>query len=105
MGDNGFDPCECTWTHEVSMCRLLAMLRNSQNDCTDTECYQTGLPGEESTPVDPHNYTFAVVMLLVYLLIQMIYMNRRENNPPATSKPRNNDSSRGNPPTPPPTSF
>jgi len=34
------DPCECVFTHEAAMRRLLSLLRNSQNYCTDNECVQ-----------------------------------------------------------------
>jgi len=32
------DPCECLFSHEALMRRLLSALRDTQNDCTDTEC-------------------------------------------------------------------
>lgn len=59
MADDGMDPCECIWSHELSMRRLLSLviillsfvdvvlflfcfisfqLRQSQAYCTDTEC-------------------------------------------------------------------
>ena len=38
MGDNGFDPCECIFNHEMAMRRLLSLLRQSQSYCTDNEC-------------------------------------------------------------------
>ncbi|KAJ8984840.1 hypothetical protein NQ317_013041 [Molorchus minor] len=38
----GFDPCECIWSHEMAMRRLLNVLRNSQSTCTDGECFVDG---------------------------------------------------------------
>uniref|UniRef100_A0A914NJM5 Small integral membrane protein 14 n=1 Tax=Meloidogyne incognita TaxID=6306 RepID=A0A914NJM5_MELIC len=32
------DPCECFFNHESLMRRILSILRDSQTDCTDTEC-------------------------------------------------------------------
>lgn len=32
------DPCECLFSHEALMRRLLSALRDSQTECTDTEC-------------------------------------------------------------------
>ena len=41
MADGGdFDPCECIFSHEMAMRRLLSLLRQSQSYCTDNECSQ-----------------------------------------------------------------
>ena len=41
MADGGdFDPCECIYSHEMAMRRLLSLLRQSQSYCTDNECPQ-----------------------------------------------------------------
>jgi hypothetical protein len=32
------DPCECLFSHEALMRRLLSALRDTQADCTDNEC-------------------------------------------------------------------
>ena len=37
---DGFDPCECIFSHEMAMRRLLSLLRQSQSHCTDNECSQ-----------------------------------------------------------------
>lgn len=29
MGDEGFDPCECIWSHEMAMRRLLSLVSRS----------------------------------------------------------------------------
>lgn len=44
-GGGGYDPCECIFSHEAAMNRLLNLLRNSQSTCTDSECFTDGLPG------------------------------------------------------------
>lgn len=36
MGD--FDPCACIFSHTGAMQRLLRMLQNAQDACTDGEC-------------------------------------------------------------------
>uniref|UniRef100_A0A0K8RM10 Small integral membrane protein 14 n=1 Tax=Ixodes ricinus TaxID=34613 RepID=A0A0K8RM10_IXORI len=38
--DDGFDPCECIFSHDAAMQRLISLLRSSQSTCTDSECYQ-----------------------------------------------------------------
>ena len=40
VSPTGFDPCECIFSHEMAMRRLLSLLRQSQNYCTDNECIQ-----------------------------------------------------------------
>lgn len=42
----GFDPCECIWSHEGAMQRLLNVIRNSQTECTDNVCLN-GQGGEQ----------------------------------------------------------
>ncbi|CAJ0598159.1 unnamed protein product [Cylicocyclus nassatus] len=41
MGD---DPCECLFNHEAAMRRLLSLLRDTQDYCTDSECLTDGGP-------------------------------------------------------------
>uniref|UniRef100_A0A131YRN4 Small integral membrane protein 14 n=1 Tax=Rhipicephalus appendiculatus TaxID=34631 RepID=A0A131YRN4_RHIAP len=38
--DDGFDPCECIFSHDAAMQRLISLLRSSQSACTDSECLQ-----------------------------------------------------------------
>ncbi|XP_076369305.1 uncharacterized protein LOC143256243 isoform X2 [Tachypleus tridentatus] len=40
MADGGFDPCECVWSHDHAMQRLISLLPSSQGYCTDSECFQ-----------------------------------------------------------------
>ncbi|CAL4085956.1 unnamed protein product, partial [Meganyctiphanes norvegica] len=47
MADGGFDPCECVWSHEFAMRRLLSLLRQGQSYCTDNECFNE-LPGPQT---------------------------------------------------------
>lgn len=46
-GEGGYDPCECIYSHEAAMDRLLNLLRNTQTTCTDTECFTDGQPGPQ----------------------------------------------------------
>ncbi|KAH8041241.1 hypothetical protein HPB51_014389 [Rhipicephalus microplus] len=38
--DDGFDPCECIFSHDAAMQRLISLLRSSQSACTDSQCLQ-----------------------------------------------------------------
>ncbi|CAD7015462.1 unnamed protein product [Ceratitis capitata] len=45
-----FDGCECVWSPEYAMQRLLAMIRQNQNHCTDTECIDISGRVREANP-------------------------------------------------------
>uniref|UniRef100_A0A1A9X4X9 Small integral membrane protein 14 n=1 Tax=Glossina brevipalpis TaxID=37001 RepID=A0A1A9X4X9_9MUSC len=75
MGDE-FDGCECVWSHEYAMQRLLAFIRQNQNDCTDHYCLDVtenlqqpnslripSIVGDE----DGNNYT--IIMLIIFFLV------------------------------------
>jgi len=69
MGDNGnFDPCECVWSHEMAMQRLMNLLRNSQSYCTDNECIQD-LPGPNSDPSSAGGFSMMMMMMIGWLVI------------------------------------
>ncbi|KAG8222270.1 hypothetical protein J437_LFUL001468 [Ladona fulva] len=79
MGDDGFDPCECTWSHEMAMRRLLSILRQTQTYCTDTECFE-GLPSvpRGDTLVDGGGSNFILVAVCwLILAFALIFMRPR----------------------------
>ncbi|ESO85930.1 hypothetical protein LOTGIDRAFT_195608 [Lottia gigantea] len=94
-----FDPCECIWNHETAMQRLMNMLRNSQNVCTDTQCIES-LPGETTMPNGGYNMIammmigWLVVATALFLFRPSSLRNRGDGKP---SRP-----SDSNPPPPPP---
>ncbi|CAP29345.1 Protein CBG09793 [Caenorhabditis briggsae] len=96
------DPCECFFDHESAMQRLLAMLRNSQADCTDTGCDNDGLSGGGGNTMFMWTllWTFMAMALYVMRPNSMRSGTRPED---AVEKPTgsagNNDN---NPPPPPP---
>jgi len=69
-----FDPCECIFSHEMAMRRLLNLLRQSQSYCTDNECSQDGqLPGPNGG--GPDN-SFAMMAMAWVLLAVVMFMMR-----------------------------
>ncbi|PBC26150.1 small integral membrane protein 14 [Apis cerana] len=105
MADEGFDLCECIWNHEFAMQRLLSILRQSQNYCTDNECFDMSrLPGPRD--VSSWNLNFFMILLIIVFVILMYALRpqslRHLNNDIA--KDRNNErDSHDDPPVPPPT--
>ncbi|XP_075169343.1 small integral membrane protein 14 [Haematobia irritans] len=101
-----FDGCECVWSHEWAMQRLLNFIRQNQNECTDTNCIDvTGRLQQPPPPTggEENNFTM-MTMIMVFALI--MYFIRPESILKLTnsSNKRNNGQDRGNgpqPPTPP----
>jgi len=74
---DGFDPCECMniLSHSGRMARLMNLLRSSQSECTDNECYTPGdgLPGVEGSA---QQFTFWTVMVGWIVLAIVLYFMR-----------------------------
>jgi len=68
-GDAGnFDPCECVWSHELATRRLINMIRQTQDYCTDSECLTDGPPqNDETTAVFFIGFWFLIAMALFFL--------------------------------------
>uniref|UniRef100_A0A0A1X4S7 Small integral membrane protein 14 n=1 Tax=Zeugodacus cucurbitae TaxID=28588 RepID=A0A0A1X4S7_ZEUCU len=106
MGDE-FDGCECVWSHEYAMQRLLAMIRQSQNQCTDTECVDISGRMRESTTTgtdlnEGSNFTM-VTMFMIFAVL--MYLIRPESIMKLTNtkrRSRGQDPNGGLPPPPPP---
>ncbi|KAK3887848.1 hypothetical protein Pcinc_008073 [Petrolisthes cinctipes] len=101
MADGGFDPCECIWSHDMAMRRLLSILRQSQSYCTDTECFNE-LPGPNGPPQDSGTDSILLLGMLWMLLAVVLFFMRPASlrtNPDA--KPANSNQDGGAPPSPP----
>lgn len=104
MGDEQeFDQsmCECVFSHEFAMRRLLSLLRNGQSVCTDNECTDLVQPQNASTAGSDSmdNFTFMIFMFVAAVILYLIRPNslRRRNNNGAKS-PRDDDSNDRNGP-------
>ncbi|XP_003706121.1 small integral membrane protein 14 [Megachile rotundata] len=104
MADEEFDICERIWNHELAMQRLLSILRQNQNYCTDDECYSLArLPGPSAAP--PSNDFFMPFLIIAFMVLMYVFRPNslrqiRNNN----VKDRDNErDSSDDPPVPPPT--
>ncbi|KAG0710661.1 Small integral membrane protein 14 [Chionoecetes opilio] len=101
MSDGGFDPCECVWSHEMAMRRLLSLLRQSQSYCTDNECLSE-LPGPRTSMAEGgmDNTTLMIVVwsFVAFLLFLMRPSSLRSD---PNAKPANSNQDDGAPPSPP----
>jgi len=92
------DPCECLFSHEALMRRLLSALRESQADCTDVECEDPSGTGTGGGGINlPIMLTLWGIAALVLFLTRPQSMrmpgnvpekprgsiNREDDNPPA----------------------
>jgi hypothetical protein len=98
-GDSGdFDGCECFFSHEFAMRRLLSLLRNSQTYCTDNECVdlQSNVSNSGSD-----NFTWMMCMMIGAVILYVMRPNslrRRQNEPLNKPSPEDNNSNNQPPP-------
>uniref|UniRef100_D3TLT9 Small integral membrane protein 14 n=1 Tax=Glossina morsitans morsitans TaxID=37546 RepID=D3TLT9_GLOMM len=80
MGDE-FDGCECVWSHEYAMQRLLAFIRQNQNDCTDHYCLDATDNLRQSNSLsspsdveaeDDTNCTMMTMLMVFFLVLYLI---------------------------------
>jgi len=105
MGDEGMDPCECIWGHEMAMRRLLSLLRQSQSYCTDTECFED-VAGPQTRNQGENFFFMALICVFAIALVILRPRNMLRGQIDDNSKPSsgsgNEDGSSGSPP---PTAF
>ncbi|EGD82368.1 hypothetical protein PTSG_11955 [Salpingoeca rosetta] len=99
-----FDPCACI-THSALMQRLLQMLRNAQDTCTDSECF------EDLQAQNNDGLSWTALLFLWALLAAAFFLTRpkalrsgpdRDCGPGSSSSSSSSSSSNGPPPPPPP---
>ncbi|XP_059613635.1 small integral membrane protein 14 [Phlebotomus argentipes] len=99
MGDE-FDGCECIWSHELAMRRLLTLLRQNQNYCTDTECVD--LPASNPDGMGTGFTTMTMFIVFAVILYMMRPRSLRRNahvaEKPLANRPGGSDD--GGPPPP-----
>jgi len=75
-GGGGYDPCECIFSHEAAMNRLLNLLRNSQSTCTDSECFTDGLPGPPQSAGGGDGWNTWMIVLLWFVMALTLFFMR-----------------------------
>jgi len=89
--DQDFDLCECVFSHEFAMRRLLNLLRNGQSACTDTECTDLVSPQNASPSGDSaDNFTWMMFMMIAAVILYLIRPNslRRRQGDDFSKAPR-----------------
>uniref|UniRef100_A0A6M2DK10 Small integral membrane protein 14 n=1 Tax=Xenopsylla cheopis TaxID=163159 RepID=A0A6M2DK10_XENCH len=94
------DPCECIWSHELAMRRLMSILRQGQAYCTDTECIDE-FPGAPYS-AQPSNFMMLALLFAFAVLMYMFRPNRNRNNEEADMVKNSAALDQDEPPPPPP---
>lgn len=84
-----FDPCECIFSPAGAMRRLISLLRQSQNYCTDEQCFGEA-PGPQSSEGDS-SLTMFMMFVVWVVLAATLYMFRPASLQEGTSKPVNDE--------------
>jgi len=104
MGDE-MDGCECIWSHEFAMQRLLALIRQSQNHCTDTDCVDVVSRLEQRAPInggnESQNFVMMAMCLMIFLIMYFVRPSSFVKERRQGQGPPNNGPSAPPPPTPP----
>ncbi|XP_055837502.1 small integral membrane protein 14 [Episyrphus balteatus] len=64
--------CECVWTHEMAIRRLLSLIRQSQSSCTDTECID--LPSSLPSPTGGEETSFTMMTMFMILAVILYFI-------------------------------
>jgi len=101
MSGEGFDPCECMWNH-ISMQNLLSILRQSQDYCSDTECFSVSrIPGPQNSVQEPSDFLFTCLMIGFVVLLYAFRPRSLRQSIRNVTKSNNEPGSHDDPPSPP----
>uniref|UniRef100_A0A1B0BH52 Small integral membrane protein 14 n=1 Tax=Glossina palpalis gambiensis TaxID=67801 RepID=A0A1B0BH52_9MUSC len=84
MGDE-FDGCECVWSHAYAMQRLLAFIRQNQNNCTDHYCVDASDNLRQSnsisipSDVEAQDDTNSIMMTMLMVFFLVLYLIRPQS--------------------------
>jgi len=101
-----FDPCECVYSQDSAMQRLLTMLRDGQSYCTDSECMEPPMSGN----ANPGDSTMLLMALWMIVAVALFFMRpdsaRRSQDPTDATQEKaaaaiGTNNNNNNPPPPP----
>jgi len=97
MADD-FDPCQCVCSTQWAMQRLLSILRQSQQHCTENECFPEA-PALEGPPADNMNM---LLMGFLWAMLVIVLFTTRPNSLRGQQKNQGNEDNNNPPPDVPP---
>ena len=97
MADD-FDPCQCVCSTQWAMQRLLSILRQSQQHCTENECFPEA-PGLERPPAENMDM---LLMGFLWAMLVIVLFTTRPNSLRGQQKNSSNEDGNNPPPDVPP---
>jgi len=88
-GAGDMDPCECVWSHELAARRIVNMVRQTQDYCTENECF-TETPGAQGSGGQDGNTAMFFIGFWFVIAMVLFFLRPRASLPP--SKGRSDDS-------------
>jgi len=87
MADD-FDPCECVFSPQMIMRRILNILRQTQQNCNDVECFPE-LPGTPNQDGAGDNFFMMMMVMWALFIVGMMVTrpNSLRNSPDNQGKP------------------
>lgn len=98
--DQEFDQslCECVFSHEFAMRRLLNLLRNGQSSCTEIECTDLTRPQNVSgSNENADNFTFMMFILIAAVILYLIRPNSLRRQAPGKPSSDNGPNDQNDP--------
>ncbi|XP_065054488.1 small integral membrane protein 14-like [Rhopilema esculentum] len=86
-----FDPCECIFSHEGAMRRLISLLRGSQSYCTEEQCF-TDAPNLQASNDGGNMMMFVMVAWVIAAVL--LYLLRPASMRGGSEKPNPNNGNR-----------
>ena len=93
-----FDPCQCVCSTQWAMQRLLSILRQSQQHCTENECF----PEAPTLERPPAGNMDIFLMALLWTMLAIVLFTTRPNSLRGQQKSGNNEDNNNPPPDVPP---
>jgi len=86
-GDGGFDGCECIWSHELATRRIINMIRQTQDYCTENECITDGQGGNVgATGGGGTDMGMLFIGFWFLLAVVLFFMRPRRTVPPGKDR-------------------
>jgi len=95
-GGAPYDPCECIFSHEGAMRRLISLLRGSQSYCNEEQCF-TDAPNIQASNNDG-GMTMMYVMMAWIIAAILLYLLRPASMRGGSEKPTPGNTDRQDPP-------
>lgn len=83
-GGGDYDACECVWSHEMATRRIINMIRQTQDYCTENECITdgNGAPGAGGNGGGSDNMAMFFIGFWFLMAIVLYFLRPKRAVPP-----------------------